>query len=95
MRVTIQLSVHLVGSEPPRPEWFGQLVRSAMQEYLESPGIKDAERNLKEAGIESDAEIAVQRTVALQIATQLPQVQVALDVGEKMIAEMTRPPPRK
>lgn len=90
MDVTIKLSIHLVGSEPPRPERFAQLVRDAMHEYLESPRIKEAEEIGKRGGFLFDADIAVSRTIAMQIAGQLPRVVVELDAGEAMIAAATR-----
>lgn len=89
MKVSIDLSIHLVGSNPPRPEWFAQLVRDAMHEYLESPRIVEGERISKEAGILTDADISMRRTVATQIAMQLPRVEVTPDLGESKIASMT------
>jgi hypothetical protein len=90
MDVRFAVSIHLVGSKPPSPEWFAKLLRDAMTEYYESPRIREAAQTKKGIGAFTDEEIVMGRTVALQIATQLPRVEVAPDVGEAMIAYMTQ-----
>jgi hypothetical protein len=82
MKVSIQVSVNLVGSKPPRPEWFAQLVQDAMREYFDSRRVREAESEMSGLGVMTEAEAGLPRAVALQIASQIPQVQVAPDIGE-------------
>lgn len=92
MKVSIEVSVHLVGLESPRPEWFANLVRDMAREYYDSPRVQEGDKILARTGVLRDAEVGLGRTVAAQIVLQLPRAEVTPDVGERMIAEMTRPP---
>jgi hypothetical protein len=75
MRVSIELSIH-VGSETPRADLFGRLLRDAMQEYLASRRIKKAQESGQQGGVPLDSDIALARSIASQIAAQIPRITI-------------------
>ncbi len=69
MRVHIELTVD-VGDEKPRPALFVRLVRDAMREYLASPNYWNRD------GLPTDSDVDLLHTIAEQIATGFPLVEI-------------------